>query len=154
MSQTTEFEIARIRRIEMEIAIAAPIERVWQCIVAETSDWWPAGHFANPDSKVFKLEPWVGGRMFEDSGDGNGVLWYTVLSIDAPNSIEFVGHVSIKWGGPSTSILSLNLKRSGEDTTLQLTDATFGHVAAAPDVVEGWRSLFETHLKAYAEKNA
>jgi uncharacterized protein YndB with AHSA1/START domain len=154
MSQTTELEVARIRRIEMEIAIAAPIERVWQCIVAETSAWWPAGHFANGDSKTFRLEPWVGGRMFEESGDGNGVLWYTVLSIDAPNSIEFAGHTSIKWGGPSTSILSLNLKVSGEGTTLQLTDAAFGRVTEDQDTAEGWRSLFETYFKAYAERGA
>lgn len=151
MSLSPELEIARIRRIELEIAIAAPLGRVWQCLTAETSDWWPVGHFANPDSKVYKLEPWVGGRMFEDGGNGNGVLWYTVISVSAPTSIELAGATSIKWGGPSTSILSLNLEPNGDGTLLKLTDAAFGRVGEDKDTQEGWRSLI-THFKAYVER--
>lgn len=153
MSAKTELEIARIRRIELEITIAAPIERVWQCLTAETSDWWPAGHFANGDSKNYTLEPWIGGRMYEESGDGNGVLWYTVIRIAAPQTIELAGQTSITWGGPSTSILTLNLKSEGEGTVLQLTDAAFGHVSEDDGTEGGWRSLMEA-FKGYLEGKA
>jgi uncharacterized protein YndB with AHSA1/START domain len=151
MSTTNELEIARIRRIELEITIAAPMERVWQCLTAETSDWWPAGHFAQRDSMAFKLEPWVGGRMYEESGEGNGVLWYTVIRIEAPQTIELAGHTSITWGGPSTSILTLNLKSDGDGTVLQLTDAAFGHVSTDDGTEGGWSSLMAA-FKTYAER--
>lgn len=146
-----ELEIARIRRIELEISIAAPIERVWRCLTAETSDWWPGGHFAHGDSKTFKLEPWVGGRMYEDGGEGNGVLWYTVIRIAAPQTIELAGHTSITWGGPSTSILTLNLIGEGEGTVLRLTDAAFGHVSEEDGTAGGWQSLLDA-FKSFVER--
>jgi uncharacterized protein YndB with AHSA1/START domain len=73
-----------VRVIELEIPIEAPIERVWKALVAETAKWWRRDFYTSNEAKRFVIEPVLGGRMYEDWGDGAGVVWATVNAVKAP----------------------------------------------------------------------
>jgi uncharacterized protein YndB with AHSA1/START domain len=91
-----------VRIIELEISIRAPVERVWKALVKETGKWWLRDFYTSGEAKTFVIEPVLGGKMFEDWGDGAGVIWATVTAVKAPTMLELAGVSSPAWGGPST----------------------------------------------------
>ena len=67
-----------------EIDIAASSEKIWNLLTHNIATWWPEHFHSSEETKQFTMEPRVGGMIFEDQGDGNGVLWGTILQFDAP----------------------------------------------------------------------
>jgi DNA-binding transcriptional ArsR family regulator len=66
--------IRRCGLMELEIEIAAPPERVWKSLVEETAFWWPREYYANPEAQAFRIEPRLGGLIYEDWGNGDGLV--------------------------------------------------------------------------------
>jgi len=140
-------------QVELEIRIAARSERVWQALVEEIGRWWPRDFYAGPDPRGFLLEPRLGGRMYEDWGNGAGAIWYLVTEIDPPRALGLTGQMPAAFGGPATSLLRLVLRPEGESTVLELTDSEFRRPTekAHASLEEGWRELFEKAFKTYVE---
>lgn len=142
-------------QVELEVRIDAPRERVWQAFVEETGRWWLKDFYAAPDAKGFILEPKLGGRMYEDWGDGGGLLWYTVIGIRPGQSLELAGHLTPAFGGPAKTYLKINFLADGQATRLQISDSAFGRVStnSLEQFRSGWEMLFGQGLKAYVEAN-
>lgn len=144
---------ATISANRIEVAVNAPIARVWKGLVGETTKWWRRDFFTSATTKSFTIEPVVGGRAFEDYGNGGGALWFTVIAIDPPHLIELAGHLSPRFGGPLTSVTTFALREEGGRTIVEVSDAGFGWVKGDRDaaITEGWRLLVEDGLKAWIE---
>ena len=98
------------------------------------------------------LEPFPGGRLFEQCGDG-GLLWYTVLAITPNESLSLAGYCTAEWGGPCTTLLTIKLAASGEKTRLTVSDALYGRVSdeQITSLSEGWQQLFGKGLREFVE---
>lgn len=145
---------AKVAISELEIAIAAPRSRVWRALVDETSLWWRKDFYVGKHPKGMFFEARVGGRMYEDWGDGAGVLWATVFAIAPETSFDLRGEISPAFGGPRTWQLHADLKDKGRGTVLQLTSSILGKIDAegADTVRDGWEMLFGgSGLKAFCE---
>lgn len=142
-----------IARIEVEIPINAPLERVWDAMTGDVSTWWPKEFYAGANAKSYHIEAELGGRMYEDWGDGNGLVWATVIGLDKPNWIHLVGHMSPPYAGPAVNMLRLELEEHGKTTTLKLSDTVSGRVddKMRAEMHEGWIALFEKAMKPYIE---
>jgi uncharacterized protein YndB with AHSA1/START domain len=140
-------------RLDLEFPIAAPRERVWQALVAETGRWWRKDFYMGNAVQPIVFEARPGGRLYEDWGQGAGLLWYSVLCIEPPSSLDLVGHLTPAFGGPATSMLHLALKDTGAHTVLQLSDSVFGRVSedSAARLREGWQLLYGEGFKPYVE---
>jgi len=93
--------------------------------------------------------------MYEDRGDGNGLIWATVIGMDAPKSILFVGYLTAQFGGPAHTMFEFSLEPVDDDATLlRISDTIFGNVneSLAGQMDQGWRQLFEGALKEYVEQ--
>lgn len=138
--------------IEIRFEIKARRERVWEALVAETSQWWRKEYFAtkNPTGIYLELRP--GGRLFEESGDG-GMLWYTVIELAPPSVLALSGNLAPPYGGPATSLLRLEFTEKGPNCAVKLTDHIFGVVnqKTKETIESGWRVLFVKGLKPYLE---
>ena len=145
-----------IARVELEVTIAAGVDRVWKAILEETTKWWRADFYVNPQAKRFVIEPRPGGRMYEDWGNGAGCLWGTVLVLDPPKTLDLVCYLTPPYGGPAMSMVRIQLAQKGKakSTTLSLTDAVLGPVSerTAGQLDEGWRALFGEALKKWVER--
>jgi DNA-binding transcriptional ArsR family regulator/uncharacterized protein YndB with AHSA1/START domain len=143
--------------VELEIPIDAPRARVWQALVADIGVWWRKDFLAS-HARAFILEPHPGGRLYEDWGENQGRVWYTVASVEAPSKLQLVGHFMPGDCGGSygTSHLCLELIERGERTILQLSDSIVGRLRSdmTSDVTAGWQTLFAEGLKPHAEKMA
>jgi DNA-binding transcriptional ArsR family regulator len=142
-----------VARIELEIAIRGTSERVWKALIEETSLWWNRDFYTSPSARGFVIEPHLGGRAYEDWGNGAGQVWYTVVGLEPGVSLRLLGHLSPAFGGPATTQLELRLKGSEEGTTLQLSDTIYGRVdeKKTAETRDGWSTLFDEGLRAWVE---
>ena len=140
--------------ILLEIPIQAEINQVWNCLLNDINLWWRKDFYTSPKTKEFILEAKVGGRLYEDYGNNEGLLWANVIVMDSPNVIEFKGHLSPQFGGPAISFLRLSLKKDGDSTLLSLSDTVLGQVSESTkkDLEAGWKMLYEEGFKNYVEE--
>lgn len=150
--KTSESPIgAATHRLTLEIG--KPQAAVWKAFTREVASWWPRDFFATetPQRMIFEVKP--GGRLYEDAGDGNGLVWYHVIALDAPRAISLAGFVAPPFGGPATSLLRIEFSRREGKTVMEVTDSVFGCVGDSAATADGWRMLFEGGFKAWVERN-
>jgi uncharacterized protein YndB with AHSA1/START domain len=142
-----------VRNILVEVLIEAPLEHVWRTMVVETSAWWHSDFYSGPAPEGFHIEPELGGRMYEDWGEGNGLVWGTVAGLRAPTFLQVVGDTSKDWGGPSRNIMAWRLDREGETTRLRLEHSIFGNISKETEesLRSGWDFLIGGCFKRFAE---
>ena len=151
-----DLEQARIADLQLEVRIAASPDAVWKALTDDIGQWWPSSFYCgsgdDENSRSFLLEARPGGRMWEDWGDGNGLLWGTVVNVVAGKTLDVGGIQGPAWGGPSTWFSSFSLEADGDGTKLRFSDSGFGRISDS--VVDskqtGWRFLFG-NIKAYLE---
>ncbi len=138
--------------IDLEIPIRAPREKVWAALVNDIDLWWRKDFLLTP-AKKFILEPWIGGKMYEDAGDGTGAVWYQVQAIMPNDSLFLTGFLFAGCGGPGTTLLQLKLDQQGAETVLKVSDFIVGDIndETQNNVSSGWMMLFAEGLKPYAE---
>lgn len=138
--------------IKLQVEINATKDKVWNAITLDISAWWLPDFYFYENSKII-LEPFPGGRLFEDGGENGGGIWYNVLNINPKDSIQFVGNLSPQFGGPAATFLNLSLKEENEKTILTIVDSLFGFLQPGTEkqIEQGWKMLFEKGLKAYIE---
>lgn len=144
----------RTAEILLEVRIHAPRQRVWDALVGDLSPWWHPAFFTNQEKgRAFRLDERLGGHLFEDWGEGQGLVWGTVIGIDRGALLQLVGDSSKEWGGPSRAFHTYRLREDGADTLLRFESVHFGRVseAAASSMESGWRFLFGRCLKQYVE---
>jgi uncharacterized protein YndB with AHSA1/START domain len=137
----------------LSLEIGRPQAAVWKAFTGEIRSWWPKDFYAteSPHRIVFEVKP--GGRLYEDSGKGNGLVWYHVIAVDAPNSITMSGFIAPPFGGPATSLLNVSFSTKGKGATaMEVTDSTFGCLGDTSATKEGWRMLFEGGFKKWIER--
>lgn len=135
--------------VEMETVISAPKQRVWKGLIEDTTLWWPKAFYTSPKATNFHIEPKLGGRMYEDWGDGNGVIWAQVFALDAPNAIHLQGCLSPPYG-PAVAIIVFQLEEREGTTVLKLSDSTIGKTDKC-EKEAGWKELFEGSFKPFVE---
>lgn len=137
--------------VRIHLTLHGRQQRVWHALVNEAGKWWPTSFYTSDRTKAFVLEPRLGGRMFEDFGKGEGLVWFTVNGIDSPNYLSLVGYIAPPFGGPAASILRVELTAAGaNETKLEIVDSLFGNVDAC-DTESGWRAIFDEHFRAHVE---
>ena len=140
-------------QVSLEVRIAARPKRVWAALTRQTSKWWPREFYTAEKARGFKIEPKVGGRMYEDWGDGDGRLWGLVIGLKTGAWIDLLGYLSPAYGGPAHTNFRFDIVRDGDASIVRVTDTIFGAVSGAKrdQTREGWRMLLEGALKPYVE---
>jgi hypothetical protein len=137
---------------ELDVFIAATRDRVWRAISAEAAAWWPKEFVTSERTQRFVIESEPGGRAFEDFGGGEGLVWYTVIGVDADRELILAGHLLPPFGGPAMTALRLTLSAQEHGTLLKIRDDRFG-VLGGESPIEGWRIVFDDGLRHYLESN-
>lgn len=142
--------------LSVEVRVAAPRARVWRSLARDLAKWWPRGFHSLPGTRRMVLEPRLGGRMYEDAGRGDGLLWYTVAGILAGRRLVLAGDISADFGGPARSLVTIDLEDDGEGTRVRLADSLCGRVdrANARAIRNGWEILLAQGLRPHAEAAA
>ncbi|MEO9483977.1 MAG: hypothetical protein ABJG47_11045 [Ekhidna sp.] len=139
--------------IQFEITLQADVDSVWNNLVNQTTKWWSKDFYTNTKTKGFHIEGRIGGKAYEDFGDGEGLIWSEVIGVDAPNSIQMKGLLAPEFGGPAISYISINLKSNGSETVFKFSDTLFGALgeATADQIESGWKMIYGEAFKNYIE---
>lgn len=143
----------RAVRYAFEVEINASADRVWSLLNDDSSSWFPSSYHSSATTKGFIMEQFVGGRFYEDYGNGNGKLLGTVVVLEARRKVTVEGAVTPDFGGPATQLFTIEIEDTAVGCKLKFDDSLFGHL---PDeVLEGrqgaFKQLFGEFLKAAAE---
>ena len=85
-------DVIRTVRIETELRFRATPERVFDALTKQTMSWF-AHTYGAERTKAVVFEPFVGGRHYEDWGDGAGHLYGHVTGWDAPLGLSLRGRL-------------------------------------------------------------
>lgn len=142
-------------KVRVETTIQAECHRVWHCLVNETTEWWKADFYTNPKTRDFRIEARIGGRAYEDFGNGEGLVWSEVIGVDSPKALHMKGLLSPDFGGPAISYTAIELKSDGKGTLFSLTDTYFGVITedTLAQIESGWRMIYTEAFKHYVESN-
>ena len=140
--------------LALEVRIQASRDKVWQALVQDTGKWWPASFYTGAGGRNFVIEPQLGGRMYEDWGDGQGLVWATVLGIRDQEMLLLCGDTDGSCGGPSRGFHKFELSADGDATVLKFTECAFGRTPedSRQSLDEGWRYLMGECLKPFVEE--
>lgn len=148
----------RVADLSLEVQIAAAPSTVWNALTDDIAAWWPSlfycGSGSGDGSRSFILEARPGGRMWEDWGAGEGLLWATVVNVVRERTLEMTGTIGPAWGGPATWYGGFALEADGDGTKVRFSESGFGRIAD-PTLAEkekGWRFLLES-MRAHVEGN-
>ena len=148
-------DVARWMTVEHETTIDAAPERTWRALVEETPQWWREGFYALPNSKGMRMEPRVGGLMYEHADDGSAVAWGAVIAVQPGRSIDLSGNLSTAFGGPAHVLLRFELAAKGKTTVVKVSESRVGRVSAdaAQETKKAWALLLDGGLKPHAERS-
>lgn len=113
----------RVVKIEAETYIAAKPAVVFAAFTTDLDAWWP---HRTRDDAVIVYEPQVGGRVFEDWGDGTGLLYGHVGLYDPPHR-----HALIRAGLSAQPYMTQStevIEPEGEGTRYRKTLVIWGDV--------------------------
>ncbi|MBZ0112421.1 MAG: metalloregulator ArsR/SmtB family transcription factor [Thermoanaerobaculia bacterium] len=136
-----------------EVTVAADAPRVWKALTEETGSWWHPAFYTIPAPHLFRIETEVGGRMFEDGSDGQGLLWGTVIGLQTNSLLQVANDTSRQWGGPSRGIMTWRLESVDGRTKLRFEQTQYGVVSETTraSLQSGWDFLFGRCLKPWIE---
>jgi DNA-binding transcriptional ArsR family regulator/uncharacterized protein YndB with AHSA1/START domain len=140
----------RLAKIESEVRIEAPPARVFEALTTRLDAWW---QFRVRDGSTIVVEPRIGGRIFEDWGEGRGVLYGTIAQFDPPHSFCSAG-VN---GWKSATFITWHRLEPADDgraTILRKSMQFYGDVTDdfVTGMEQGNRAIMEKLLKDYCER--
>lgn len=140
--------------ITVETVIDAPPGEVWRALVKNTAAWWHEDYFIGSGPRTMIIEPKVGGRLYEDWGEGQGAVWATVTGVKTGEWLLLSGELTKDFGGPARVLTQFRLAEEGAGTRLTLTDCVYGRVGqeTARSLDTGWQQLLGQCLKGYVER--
>jgi uncharacterized protein YndB with AHSA1/START domain len=123
-------------KLRIERRLAHPVERVWRSVTEpqHLGVWYPA--------TVTKLEPWPGGRLEFDYGEGE-VSTGEVTEFDAPRVFAFVEHSVEDMPREGDSLMRFELHPVGEQECLLVLEQLFDDLPAAPSYAAGWMACLD-----------
>ncbi len=140
--------------VRLEIPIKASRAKVWQALVGDIGRWWPAHFYTSAAAKNFVVEPRVGGRVYEDWGEGAGGLWATVVLFQPDEKMQWSGDIFPDFGGVGRYFATFTLVADKKHTVLHFHDGGYGMLKPghADSLRSGWQELFGDHLRKFAER--
>ena len=142
---TIEMTQARVAHLQQELTIAAPVEQTFKVFVERCGEWFAS--CARPGENVMRLQPRVGGLMFEDYGDGAGMTLATITHF-IPNqrigmSGEFCGNEAC------LSNVFFDFQEADNGTLIKMSHHMAGEVSDQhyAEFDAGWTELFERFKK-------
>lgn len=130
--------------IELERRIECPRLHAFEVFSARTANWWPR-RLSRSGAREFTvaLEPWVGGRVYERTSEGDELEWAEVTEWASPRRIGFRWHLH----GPREEGTDVEVRFTYEDgsTTVGLTERGFARAGPGREELRE-RSLAEWEL--------
>jgi hypothetical protein len=129
----------------------------FRVFTADIGRWYPLGLYSVRPAVDCRLEPHVGGRLYEIGADGEETLWGHVLDWDPPRALALSWQARVSQ--EEAQRIDISFRATAEGTEVRLVHAGWERVkadaAAWRDRYDGgWIEVFERRFRAFADKAA
>lgn len=85
--------------VRKDVFVQSTPERAFDVFTKQMGAWWPLAthHIGAADPKNAVIEPFVGGRWFEQGVDGSECDWGRVLAWDPPGRLVLAWELTAEW---------------------------------------------------------
>ncbi len=88
--------------VRTTVEVAAPPEHAFDVFTNGIDRWWTRTHHVQSgELKEIGVDPYVGGRMWEENDAGDICTWGRVLTWDPPREFAFSWLIGCDWGVPA-----------------------------------------------------
>ena len=138
---------------QVEITVQQDIAHTWEYFFNQISNWWPKTFFTSERTLRFQIETYIGGKMFEDFGEGDGLIWGHVIGVDYLHTVDVRGSLTKTFGGPAISFGKFELTAENGSTCISYSCDFIGSIEekTVQSIEQGWQNLLEEHFKPYCQ---
>jgi hypothetical protein len=143
--------------IRQSTVVRSDVKHTFDVFTTEIGAWWPTRPFSIGQEKVVaaRVEPRVGGRVYETWADGNEVGWGHVIAWDPPNLfgmtweiLAAVTEVELRFTPLGPAVTRVELEHRGwekltEDELRAATSVPGGYGAGWARILESLRTRVE-----------
>lgn len=129
----------------------------FRVFTADIGRWYPLAMFSINAAVDCRLEPYVGGRLYEVGADGHKTLWGHVLDWNPPHALALSWQARVS--EEEAQRIDITFRAVPDGTEVRLTHA--GWEKLKVEAVEwrdkydgGWVEIFERRFKGFADKAA
>ncbi|MFG0256593.1 MAG: SRPBCC domain-containing protein [Phycisphaerales bacterium JB043] len=144
MATTTQEPTVDQFHIQMERTFGVDSARLFEAITGEIDAWWFG---CSHEGATMKIEPFVGGRFYEDAGDGRGVLWAHVADYFPGQKLILIGPIGVR--KPCQSVVTFEFEDVDGGCVLRFRHRGAGLMDAdyEKDFEGGWNELLDSLAK-------
>jgi uncharacterized protein YndB with AHSA1/START domain len=129
----------------------------FRVFTADIGRWYPLAMFSVNPAADCRLEPYVGGRLYEIGAGGQETLWGHVLDWDPPHALALSWQA--RCSEEEAQRIDISFRAVPDGTEVQLIHAGWEKLKAGGtewrDKYDGgWVEVFERRFKAFADKAA
>lgn len=137
--------------VKVEFTIDEDCAKVWDYLFNYTHKWWPKEAMSSDSTKMFVLNERIGGYLYEDFGDGEGLIWAEVIGLKRCSMLLLKGNIAPDFGGPAISYLKISLEQVGHSCNFKLSDYLLGSNTEpmGKSIAEGWSLIFKDHFYSF-----
>lgn len=132
--------------LEKSILVACTPERAFQAFTAEIAAWWPlATHSVGEDKAIsVRIEPAVGGRVFETIAGGRECDWGRILTWSPPGSFSMSWHPGR--GAETQQRVTVSFAAEGTGTRVRLVHDDWAPNPQGQSARDAYNSGWDTVL--------
>lgn len=137
--------------IRIEVIVPVNVAHAWEYYFNQVNSWWSKDYFSSPKTKRFHIETFIGGRIYEDFGEGDGVIWGDVIGADYLHSIDIRGNLTKTFGGPALTYERLEFEKVSGGTKLTYKMDVIGHYteSSIASLKQGWEDILQHRYYKY-----
>ena len=126
--------------IEISVEVPLNVAHAWEYFFNQVNSWWPKSFFTSTKTKRFHIEDFVDGKIYEDFGEGDGLIWGHV------NGGEYK-----KVGGPAITFEKFTFIKNSSGTSLTYSLDMIGNADSSTihSLEEGWTEILKKHYYMY-----
>lgn len=131
--------------IELRFRVDCGPEHAFRIWTERIDTWWPRGHSVSSDPNLtVSIEPRVGGRILETTGDGHEHEWGEVITWDPPRELSYLWHIY----GPreQSTRVDISFDRDGEATLVTIVHTGWDELVSTRPDLRGRNERSWSHL--------
>ena len=136
------------------VELNASSSETWEYFFNQLNNWWPNTFFTSQKTKRFIIETIIGGKVYEDFGEGYGLIWGEVIGVDYPNSVQIKGQLTKEFGGPCISFEKFSFEETSSGCTMSYEVDLIGKNddSTVASLEKGWKEILQVHFINYCKK--
>lgn len=138
---------------ELSVEVRQDVGHAWEFYFNQLKAWWPKEFYTSERTKRFIIQTFIGGKVYEDFGEGDGLIWGDVVGVDYLKSLEIRGNLTKAFGGPVITFEKFTFEKTATGTRVSYSVDFVGEIkeSSVNSLHAGWQDILLNHYKNYCD---